>query len=392
MEAIGAVRALKRWVLNHPELKRFLVRAGVVHHYRRWKNGRLYHIDYEELVRTGELPLPKAAKFEPTMRCNLRCVMCHQNDRRVIEKGEMDIDDVRRIIDRLREAGVQAMHVLGGEIFLRKDLFEMFDYLEHQEMFFDLVTNGTLIGEDEARRLKDYRYLTAVDFSSDGLEEVNDAIRSRGVFNKVVSAIQLMRDERPFAITVTCVLNERTAPQFEEFINFFAAEGVDAITFILEMFNTREEISNSLGFVPDRSERDEFFLNVRSSEGTLDPNLLEHLIEVAGIKTQQTGVVVRVIPSVAHAEPEMFLNGHLRQDGRALMCGALSKVIIDQYGNVKGCPFINEHFGNLLEVSLEEIWNSESLKAYRKRLLASNLLDICVRCCNLEMAEAKVPA
>jgi radical SAM protein with 4Fe4S-binding SPASM domain len=313
--------------------------------------------------------------------------MCHQNERRIIEKGEMTTLEAFHVINRLSEAKVESIHILGGEIFLRRDLFEIFHYLEKKRIYFDLVTNGTLIDKTVAERLRYFKYLTGIDYSVDGLREANDFIRSEGVFDKVVEAINLTREDRQFAITITCVLNNRTASQFEEFIDFFARQGVDGITFILEMFSTQEELNASTGFVRRGDTSEEFFLNLGSKDRMISPDILRKLTKLSVIKTKKTGVLIDIIPPVAKKNPEAFLDGKLRQEGNVLMCGALSKIIIDQYGNVRGCPFININFGNLTERPLEEIWNSESFQNFRRDLLRSNLLDICLRCCNLQIAE-----
>ena len=54
---------------------------------------------------------------------------------------------------------------------------------------------------------------------------------------------------------------------------------------------------------------------------------------------------------------------------------------LDHLGNVHHCGVIRQPFGNLLEQSPEEIWNSEEYRRYRQLLMGKKLLPICKRCC-----------
>jgi MoaA/NifB/PqqE/SkfB family radical SAM enzyme len=54
---------------------------------------------------------------------------------------------------------------------------------------------------------------------------------------------------------------------------------------------------------------------------------------------------------------------------------------LDHLGGVHHCGVIRRAFGNLLEQSPEEIWNSEEYRHYRHVLMDKRLLPICKRCC-----------
>jgi len=91
------------------------------------------------------------------------------------------------------------------------------------------------------------------------------------------------------------------------------------------------------------------------------------------------GVSITVIPNFS--EPclgEFFHNtlfGHRKIACRALLCGR-----ININGDVSPCAYLKVSFGNLLDSSFEEIWNTEKMRSFRKKLLQNNLLPACRRC------------
>ena len=73
--------------------------------------------------------------------------------------------------------GIYFITISGGEPFIRQDLLDIF--AAHNDMFFQVFTNGTLIDERMARTLSDLgNVLPAV--SVDGWEKETDARRGPG--------------------------------------------------------------------------------------------------------------------------------------------------------------------------------------------------------------------
>ena len=72
--------------------------------------------------------------------------------------------------------------VLGGEPFVRQDMWEM--YRQHNDVFFQVFTNGTLIDGEATRKLADAGNVLVI-FSIEGLEEETDARRGAGAFQTI---------------------------------------------------------------------------------------------------------------------------------------------------------------------------------------------------------------
>lgn len=93
---------------------------------------------------------------EPTNFCNLRCATCPQSLGIKAERGYMEMDVYRKVLDEL--TAFQPMMVslhLGGESLLHKDLPEMIRLAKAQKIEVTLASNATLMTEEKARQLID---------------------------------------------------------------------------------------------------------------------------------------------------------------------------------------------------------------------------------------------
>lgn len=96
------------------------------------------------------------------------------------------------------------------------------------------------------------------------------------------------------------------------------------------------------------------------------------------------GVFVGIMPYFWRDNLDKYYYGTARLYMRLVCTKMLSSVIrLDHQGNVYHCGAIRKSFGNLLETPLDEIWNSEEYRDFRKKMTENNLLPICARCCKV---------
>lgn len=88
-----------------------------------------------------------------TNECNLKCVHCYQNADKE-QEHELSTEEARTMIDGIARAGFKIMIFSGGEPLLRPDIFELVAHASSRGLRPVFGTNGTLITEDIARRLK----------------------------------------------------------------------------------------------------------------------------------------------------------------------------------------------------------------------------------------------
>ena len=125
-----------------------------------------------------------------TQQCNLKCVHCYAHAKATGGHDELTTQQGKALIDDLVQFGVPVLLFSGGEPLVRKDLPDLAAYAVQKGMRAVISTNGTLIGADTARILKDIG-LSYVGISLDGMEEINDRFRGvRGAFDAALEGIK----------------------------------------------------------------------------------------------------------------------------------------------------------------------------------------------------------
>lgn len=129
-----------------------------------------------------------------THKCNLRCKHCYQE-----EYGkDLAFENLYHIFCQIksfvREHNYKGhINFTGGEPFVSPHLWRLFDLCEGEQITFGILTNGTLLTEEIARKLATYKGLSFVQISIDGSREKHDSIRGTGNFDKAFRAIKLLR-------------------------------------------------------------------------------------------------------------------------------------------------------------------------------------------------------
>jgi radical SAM protein with 4Fe4S-binding SPASM domain len=97
--------------------------------------------------------IPLSVQLDLTYRCNERCVHCYLDHH---DHGEMTTAEIKHLLDEMADAGVFILTLSGGEIFLRKDFFQILEYARLERQFcVKLKTNAIMIREREAAKIRD---------------------------------------------------------------------------------------------------------------------------------------------------------------------------------------------------------------------------------------------
>lgn len=132
-------------------------------------------------------------QFALTERCNLFCTHCCYNAKRGNSNSDLNLNNIKKIIDRIVACNPDSITLSGGEPLIRKDFFSILDYLSsNYSGEITLSTNATLIQEKDIPVLAEK--ISAYDISLDGVDEEScEKIRGKGVFHKVLSNIKKMQ-------------------------------------------------------------------------------------------------------------------------------------------------------------------------------------------------------
>lgn len=165
---------------------------------------------------------PDFLTLSPGRACNLRCVGCYANAGLAREKLPFAVLD--RIVNEARQLwGTRFFVVSGGEPLAYRDGgLGVLDLAErHQDCFFLFYTNGTLITDELARRLARLGNLSP-GLSVEGRREATDERRGRGVFDRVLAAMERLRGERvAFGVSLTATSENADEILSDEVVELF---------------------------------------------------------------------------------------------------------------------------------------------------------------------------
>jgi MoaA/NifB/PqqE/SkfB family radical SAM enzyme len=133
---------------------------------------------------------PYLIVISPTMRCNLRCLGCYAGEY-PREADPLPFEVIDRIVSEGKQMGVYLYTISGGEPFLRPDLLDLYE--KHQDCVFLIYTNGTCIDDKAVERLQACGN-AAPAISLEGREAQTDFRRGKGVYRKVMDAMDALRE------------------------------------------------------------------------------------------------------------------------------------------------------------------------------------------------------
>ena len=147
----------------------------------------------EMSVKAQKLNIPLSVQLDLTYRCNERCVHCYLDHD---DHGEMTTAEIKHLLDEMAEAGVFILTLSGGEIFLRKDFFDLLEHARRLMFCVKLKTNAVLIREREAARLRDLNVESVQISIYSHRAEVHDAITLiPGSLKRSVDAIRFLKSQ-----------------------------------------------------------------------------------------------------------------------------------------------------------------------------------------------------
>lgn len=132
--------------------------------------------------------------WNTTRTCNLYCMHCYASAQNREFEGELTTEEGIRFIDDVAAFGSPTILFSGGEPLMRPDIFELSAHAASRGMRCVLSTNGTLITDGVAERIRDagFQY---VGISLDGLRDVHDKVRGKmGSFDGALSGIRRCRE------------------------------------------------------------------------------------------------------------------------------------------------------------------------------------------------------
>ncbi|MEN3203351.1 MAG: radical SAM protein [Atribacterota bacterium] len=168
-----------------------------------------------------------------TNRCNLRCRHCYQETFQDETPGRLRALAERLLLGLEELSRSSVLNITGGEpLLLEEDLFRLLEMLEAHPRILEimLITNALKIDAPVVARLSSFSKLTTVKVSLEGMEETNDAIRGKGVFRRVLQALEHLCASS-LRVVLMMTLHKGNLSEVPAFFAFFREFGVHGIIF-----------------------------------------------------------------------------------------------------------------------------------------------------------------
>ena len=342
--------------------------------------------------RDGRVPPPLVYKLVLTYTCNLRCQGCFQwgavgwcrSETTEAMARELDWEIVQRL---LAEVGPSRPDFIltGGEPLVYSRFEDLAALLKHHRCQTTICTNGTLLHHHAA--LAGTNPYLAFLVSLDGPEEVNDAIRGKGGYEKVVENIRRIKgSKKPGWVGIQCTLRPENVGHLHAFCREMVGLGVDWILLNPFWFITEEE-AEAYEHLMER----QFHVTAKDHRGFVMPCE----IDIKAFMEQYEAILAEAWPvqiSSYFRRPgdiRAYLEnpGSLIQDRRCHKQWIRADITPD--GDVAPCiQFPDLVAGSLRERSVLDIWNGPVYEKLRA-ILRKGSLPVCAKCNNIYLYDAK---
>lgn len=284
---------------------------------------------------------PFTILISPTMQCNLQCRGCYSG--KYIRGKGLPYALVDRILADARDMGIMFIVFSGGEPLTRSE--ELFRLIEkYNDMYFMFYTNGVLITESIADELYRLGNAGAI-MSLEGFEEATDYRRGKGVYQKVMSAMDRLKHRGiPFGTSLTVTSKNVERLTSDDFFAHLSNKGVMVCWFFL--------------FMPVGKDPDTHLMP--------SPEQREYL--------RRRGSALRQKFPIFIAD---FWNDAPYVGG--CIAGGRNYIHINANGDVEPCVFTHFAVDNIYAKSLFDVLNSDFFSTIRsKQPYSENLLTPCM--------------
>ncbi len=172
-------------------------------------------------------------------KCNLNCRHCYNPKN--MNKYEIKLSDVKKIIDEVKALGVWYVVISGGECTINNDFLEIVEYIRKNYLNLVILTNGQELYDNPKlfnEIVKLYPTFQLSLYSMD--ENIHDYItRVKGSYYKTKFIINKLR-EYGLSVTISCfqmIYNEGHYKKVKEFADSIGADFITDFTFINNVDN-----------------------------------------------------------------------------------------------------------------------------------------------------------
>lgn len=304
---------------------------------------------------------PYKADLAITYKCNNDCPHCY-NEADRLELEAMQVDDWKRVIDRLYEVGIPHLIFTGGEATLYRDLPKLIAHADSLGSVCGLNTNGRRFAQLEYARQLAQAGLNHVQITlGSHRSDIHDRMMNAKCFEQTVRGIRNAQAAGLHTITNTTLM-KMNASEIVQTIDFIHSLGI-------RTFAVNGMIYSGGGFDTGQAIREEhmpaLLIRIRDRAAELGMKFLWYT----------PTMYCRLSPV------ELEIGAKRCNAGEYSLC-------VEPNADVLPCQSYYSAAGNLLRDPWEKIWHSQLFHSFRDRELdpqRSGLPEMCWKCPDLPL-------
>ncbi len=323
-------------------------------------------------------PRLQLVAWEITRSCNLFCAHCRGSAGRRRYSGELSTKECFHLIDEILEVGRPIIILTGGEPLVRQDVSVIAKYAVNKGLRVVMGSNGTLITEEIAAKLKDIpisRLGISLDFP---VAKLQDDFRGQaGAFEAVMAGIANAH-RAGIEVQINSTITKLNTPYLDELLSLALKVGAVAFHPFMLVPTGRGKGLESVELTPQQYEKTLNWIYDKQLElGDrifFKPTDVPHYLRV--VRQRQKQSQEKDMPAVKKSEPT---TGH--NPTNTITRGCLAGIgfcFISHQGRVQGCGYLNVAAGNIRKESFSQIWSDSPLFCNLRDL--SNIKGKCGIC------------
>ena len=326
-------------------------------------------------------PPPRLIFWETTAGCNLECIHC----RRITLADQLLPQDLTTaesfaLIDQIAAFARPIFVLSGGEPLFRPDIFDIARHAADAGLIVALATNGTLITDDIALRIK-ASGIQRVSISFDGADAAtHNVFRGPGAFERTLAGIEHLRNHG-ISFQINTTVANHNAHQMPATLALAKRVGAVALhLFLLVPVGCGMEIAEDQQITPTKYEEILNWMYDAEMEGGIElkATCAPHYFRIVrqrqaeerrqGIVRERPQSMHRQAHKGASSRPHAVSNGgpDPRQAMQAATKGCLAGTgvcFVSHRGEVFPCGYLPVEAGNIRHQPFRAVWEGSPLFA-----------------------------
>lgn len=325
--------------------------------------------------------------------CNLHCVMCGQyGDKGVMKdcaaeesKKILPLETWKKVVDEIAPQR-PVMYLWGGEPFLYPHLIPLARYMVEKGLFVSVNTNGTLMEQYAETIVRDQ--WSSIFVSLDAFRDVNDSMRGKGAYDKVIAGFKAINREKQKQNSKTPILGVVTVVTNKNYMDLDnLAEASREYNLDLHIFNMGTYTNDNIVATQRQFMKEKLDTDIDCLEGYntgynlgIDGNKLHDILQ--NLHKKDFGHPMITVPVLNPEKTHTYYN-ELETPVRNHCIVPWCQTNINYDGDVHFCADYPDYIlGNITQQSFKEIYNGDRANTFRKTIHSceGGMFPGCLRC------------